>query len=237
MLLAQADSPHRGQHLAVRSTLLAEPTGKTPLMIRVVPADVGPGKLLRLSGLPPAATLSVGHVIAPGDWAVPLNGLPSLTLTLPASLSGKTEFVVRLFSEDGRLLDEARIALVIQPPAGAPQSKAPAKDAESPPPLASAPPLSAAERARAEKLVARGDHELELGNIAQARQFYQRAAQMGLAHGALMLGTTYDARELARLRAVGVVPNPAEALRWYQRALELGAPEARERLATLAGAG
>ena len=78
---------------------------------------------------------------------------------------------------------------------------------------------------------------MELGNIAQARQFYQRAAQMGLARGALMLGATYDARELARLRAIGVVPNPAEARRWYERALELGAPEAQARLAALAGGG
>ena len=141
--------------------------------------------------------------------------------------------VISLVGEDGRLLDQARIALVIQQSAGAPQ----AKNAEPPAPSAQPPALSAAERASAEKVAARGDRELELGNIAQARQFYQRAAQMGLARGALMLGATYDARELARLRAIGVAPNPAEARRWYERALELGAPEAQARLAALAGGG
>ena len=73
------------------------------------------------------------------------------------------------------------------------------------------------------------------GNIAQARQFFMRAAQIGLAHAALMLAATYDPHELARMRATSVQPNVAEARKWYLRAVELGAPEAAQRLATLDG--
>ena len=46
---------------------------------------------------------------------------------------------------------------------------------------------------------------------------------------------THDPRELARWRVQGVLPNLAEARKWYERARELGAPEAEERLARLGG--
>ena len=45
-------------------------------------------------------------------------------------------------------------------------------------------------------MVARGEREIEQGNIAVARQFFLRAAQAGLARGALLLAATYDPREL-----------------------------------------
>src|SRR5262245_32018951 len=97
-----------GPYLAVRPTVVAEPAGTIPLLIRVVPPDAAPGTgLLRLTGLPPTATLSAGHAIAPGAWAVPLDGLSSLTLSLPASVSGRAELVIMLVGEDGRLLDQA----------------------------------------------------------------------------------------------------------------------------------
>jgi TPR repeat protein len=101
------------------------------------------------------------------------------------------------------------------------------------PPRAKAPVVTPQDRENAEKLVARGERDLEQGNIALARQFFLRAAQAGLARGALLLAATYDPRELARMSAMGVQPNLAEARKWYERALELGASEASERLATL----
>jgi TPR repeat protein len=73
------------------------------------------------------------------------------------------------------------------------------------------------------------------GNIATARQFFLRAAQLGMARGALLLAATYDPRELARWGARGVQANVGEARRWYERARELGATEAQGRLAGLGG--
>jgi glycosyltransferase involved in cell wall biosynthesis len=98
-----------------------------------------------------------------------------------------------------------------------------------------APVLSPQEREAAEKMVERGERDLADGNVASARQFFLRAATTGLARGALLLAATYDPQELARLGVVGLQPSPAEARKWYERAHELGAPEARERLARLAG--
>ena len=51
----------------------------------------------------------------------------------------------------------------------------------------------------------------------------------------MLLAATYDPRELARSGVQGVQPNLPEARKWYERARELGAPEAEERLARLGG--
>jgi hypothetical protein len=94
--------------------------------------------------------------------------------------------------------------------------------------------LSAGERARAEMILALGVRHLEQGNVAAARVFFQRAADTGLAAGALKLAATYDPRELERLGATAVPADRNEARKWYARAHELGAPEAAERLVGLA---
>jgi len=78
------------------------------------------------------------------------------------------------------------------------------------------------ERAQAERLVAQGERSLADGNVGLARQFFQRAAEAGFARGALLLGATYDPRELASFAALA---NPAVAQIWYERARALGAPE------------
>ena len=79
-------------------------------------------------------------------------------------------------------------------------------------------------------LLSRGNDQLQHGNVAAARLYYQRAADAGLAQAALALASTYDPEELVRLRVVGLQPDRELARRWYDRAKELGAPEADRRL-------
>ena len=57
--------------------------------------------------------------------------------------------------------------------------------------------------------------------------------QPGLAESALAFAATYDAAELARLKVLGLKPEAAEAKKWYEKARELGAPEAEARLRRL----
>jgi TPR repeat protein len=47
------------------------------------------------------------------------------------------------------------------------------------------------------------------------------------------LAGTYDPDELAKMKVVGLQPNVEEARKWYERARELGAFEAAERLRRL----
>ena len=46
----------------------------------------------------------------------------------------------------------------------------------------------------------------------------------------MALATTYDPNELAKLKVVGLQGNAAAARTWYDRAAQLGAAEAGERL-------
>jgi TPR repeat protein len=93
--------------------------------------------------------------------------------------------------------------------------------------------LSAETRERALRLVKKGDEQLADGGIAQARLLYERAADAGLALGAMSMAATYDPIELQRLGVRGLKPDQDQARRWYERARMLGAPEAEQRLRRL----
>ena len=66
-----------------------------------------------------------------------------------------------------------------------------------------------------------------------ARLLFRRAAEKGYAVAAIRLAATYDPVELSRLALEGIAADQAEARKWYERASELGSPEADERLARL----
>ena len=132
------------------------------------------------------------------------------------------------------------------PPASAPVAPPPAIQPSiaanlAPPAANGAPPQAAAPRMltpgeaeRAGRLLFQGDNYRNQGNIAAARQFYRRAADMGLALAAMRLAATYDANELAQLNVQGGIdPDAAEARKWYERAKELGSVEADARLSRL----
>lgn len=245
--LAQRAEPQ----VTMAATILAEPASQIPIAIQVGPRDALPANsFVRLRGLPPSVSLSEGHAIGPGSWAIPLFGLAALKANVPAGVSGRSEVIVTLVAVDGTLLAEARTALVVGPAAMLGSAEKPPEPSRgsalvppSPVPVGRPdrsstprpPELSAEERARAEKLMAQGERYLTQGNIALAREFFRRASDAGLAQGAIRLAATYDPSELTRLQVQGVVPDRAEARKWYERARELGAPEAEERLAKLGG--
>jgi hypothetical protein len=82
-------------------------------------------------------------------------------------------------------------------------------------------------------LLARGDALFVTGDFSSARMFYERAANAGHGLAALQLGETYDPAFLARIRFTGAQANAAMAAYWYQRARELGIPEADILLAAM----
>jgi hypothetical protein len=88
-------------------------------------------------------------------------------------------------------------------------------------------------QARLDHLLAQGDRHLSDGNIVIARQYYLRAAQAGMARAALRLAETYDPNELRRLNVKGLLPDVAEAKRWYVQAVALGETGAQIKLGRL----
>jgi hypothetical protein len=172
-----------------------------------------------------------------------------LKITLPAGASGKAEVVVMLVAEDGSVLGEVKSTLVItvaasgaQPQFGAPPmivepnatpQPVPAKRLERGGPQSPPPAMQAQDRERALKLLKEGQQQMDQGNVAAARVVFELAADAGLGQAAMALAGTYDGAELARLNVRGIQPNPREAKRWYQRAMQLGASDADERLRRL----
>ena len=235
--------PSAQPQINVARTIVAEPASRALLGIEISPPETLPKKsFVSLRGLPPSASLTEGHAIGPGSWAVPLVALPTLKVNIPAGISGRADIVISLIGMDGRLLAEARTALVVGSAAMIlSQEKAPAEPPHARFTLAPVPAgkedrnasgvvpqpskLSAEETARAERLLAQGEKYLANLSIEFARQFFLRAAEAGLAAAALRLAATYDPVELQRLQALGVVPDRALARQWYERAREISVPQ------------
>lgn len=238
-------------------TVAVAPRGAVALPVTIGPAASIPAKaFLRLRGFPPTAALSEGYSIAPGAWAVALNALPNLKVTLPGSAAGRTEITLALVSVEGNVLAERKVVLVAsaQPPVTGtpgtakimraapvePPPAAPKSAALSPPPAAAPAPtppppptLKPEQRARALRLMKRGEALVGEANLAEARLLFEKAADIGLAEAAMALAATYDQEELSRLAIRGARPEPALARRWYERAAQLGAREAQQRLQRL----
>jgi hypothetical protein len=72
------------------------------------------------------------------------------------------------------------------------------------------------------------------GDVAAARTALLRAAEGRDARAALVLGATYDPIMLSSVPTVGLAADVSLARGWYEKAKELGSPEAQERLNLLA---
>lgn len=225
----------------VAPVMLAEPASRSPLPIQIGPQDaILKNSFIRIRGLPAAAALSEGHAIGPGAWAVPLVGLASLAVIVPVGLQGRWDVVIGLVTIDGTVLTESKTALVIAPAqliAPGNKGETPSTNVASLGPSGSAAgaPANTAERERAFGLLAKGQEQLGRGSVYSARMFFQRAAEAGLAEGALAAGATFDPVELGKLKVIGLTPDVAAARKWYEKARELGAAEAAERLRRLEG--
>src|SRR5262245_49529470 len=238
--LAQRTDPR----ITIASPIVAQPSSQISLTIEVGRADMLPIRsFVRLRGLPHPVSLTDGYSLGPGSWSVPLHALPSLKANIPAGVSGYSEFFVSLVTIDGTVLAEAKAVLIVASQSPEPQDRSsfvplparalpPDRNKEAVP---RATDLPAEARRRAEQLVSQGDRYLAEGKVAGARLFFRQAADAGFVAAMIRLAATYDPTELSRLQVQGIAPDPTEARKWYERARDLGAPEAEERLARLGG--
>ena len=74
---------------------------------------------------------------------------------------------------------------------------------------------------------------LAIGDIISARLLLERAADAQEADAALMLAGTYDPQVLGARDMRSITPDPATARLWYQKAAELGSPDAKRRLSQI----
>lgn len=225
--------------IVVEPEIWAPPANATPLRIRIESAEaIPPQVMLVVRNVPVTIRLSEGRPFGPGVWVLPLNSLSRVNVLTPAE-SGRADFQLALVALDGTALAEAKVTLHItsnspqkmRAPAETPQTQAahPRSEALTTPPAKKQ--VSALDRAAAAKLLEKGDASLAGGNVSIAREFYKRAANMGLADAALAMGATYDAQELPRMQnVVGVQADSAQAKKWYEIARDLGSEHAAVRL-------
>lgn len=117
----------------------------------------------------------------------------------------------------------AAAAVATAPIATAPVAAAPA----NPPPARK---LDAEEVAM---LLNRAKGLLAAGDIASARLLLERAADAQETRAMLLLAQTYDPEVLGTQDIRNIVPDPAMARVWYQKAAQLGSADAQRRLAQL----
>jgi hypothetical protein len=82
-------------------------------------------------------------------------------------------------------------------------------------------------------LMRRARSLLAAGDIPSARLLLERAADAQEAGAAFLLAQTYDPVVLGTQDARRIVPDPAAARTWYERAAQLGSVEAQRRLGQL----
>jgi hypothetical protein len=75
-----------------------------------------------------------------------------------------------------------------------------------------------------------GDDYISNGDFVGARTVLERAAEAGDSSAAFAIASTYDPVVLARFKVRGLEPDIVKASFWYERARELGSPEAPHRL-------
>ena len=131
-----------------------------------------------------------------------------------------------LSSKAGRKVAEAKAELKQEPDHTASlQSRAPAAGA----PVA-APPARKLDPDELATLMNRAKILVAAGDISPARLLLERAAEAQEPTAALMLARTYDPDVLRAENVRNIIPDPAMARIWYQRAAQLGSADAQRRL-------
>jgi hypothetical protein len=241
-----AQSKPGASSIEVPPEIKVAPAVVTRLQIKIDLAEGAPPQtMLLVRGLPARVMLSEGRLFGAGVWAVPLTALGKLEIAPATGTSGTSELSFEVITLDGKVIAGAKSVLSIEPQAAAGSGKGKsivlttgtvdkaspagpdAKPAPPPAPVA----LSPQDAEKARLMTERGDDSMEEGKITAARLFYKAAAEIGWAPAAFALAKTYDGNELARSKVVGgVLPDPALARKWYERARELGSAEATRRL-------
>lgn len=221
-----------GVKIKVAPVLRGVSPSSMPIGIQVGPEQaIAKNSFIRIRGLPRTIALTDGHAIAPGTWSVPLAALPTLNFVLPVGLEGQSEFSISLVSVEGGVLAEVKATLVVA--AAKESTGAGSAEKSSDAPVVPVPKMDPGKREWALRLHAQGSEQLQRGNVYAARKFFELAAEAGLAQSAVAVAGTYDPDELARLNVVGLQPDAEAARKWYEKARELGAAEATERLRRL----
>jgi hypothetical protein len=192
--------------------LEAKKPSRFPLELRPDEAMQG-SYILVLTGLPQNTTLSGATRMSSDTWHVAPGALRELEIIVPEWSASVIELKVELRHANGAVAAQGKAWLSVPPPV--------------------LPQGAKLDQAAIRELLQKGDRLLGRGDVASARAVYEKAAALGSAQGALVLGSTYDPGRLWSLGVFGMVGNKDRARHWYQHADQLGHPEAKGRIKAL----
>jgi TPR repeat protein len=145
-----------------------------------------------------------------------------LKARIAADATGRARITIAIATLEGNPLAERSVTMVIGTPPLQSAAEGASSNGTGLPIFRPKPP----DRNLAAKLIAAGHDSMTVGNVLVARQFYQRAAEYGLADAATALAATYDKVELQRMgNMASVQPDPKLAKRWYEIAEQLRAQD------------
>ena len=215
-----------------------------PLSLHADAPGGGQDIILKLSGLPKSAYLTAGSRVNDNDWQLTSADATGVKLVVPRADTPSFSIAVTALEpktgEPAAPPKEMTVAItgaadVAMVPASAPPNTAKVSQPGANDEGATAIPAPSQELAsasidpqsEAQKLVAKGDILLKSGDLAMARQFYERAyAEGAKGAGAMGAARTFDPIVYAQLRVQGLQPDPQQALDWYVRAKAEGNPQA-----------
>jgi hypothetical protein len=231
-----------------------------PLALNAEPAFENQELAIKITGLPASAYLTAGKKISDNTWILKDGEEDGINLFVPQSDTAKFDISVSAIETNtGELaapvkemtvaIDDVKVAeepvLQITPASAPPNTVIPAKATQQetiesdPEPTTSIAPIAPIQpplSAEVTGLLAKGDMLMKTGDLIIARQFYNRAFQMGAAEGAMGVAKTYDPTVYAEMKVQGITPDAAKAAEWYEKAKQAGVTEADAALTTLSAA-
>jgi hypothetical protein len=176
------------------------------------------GASVVLDGLAHGSMVTRGRSSGADTWRIAASDLRSALVRPPRGFAGAMDVAVELRLADERAVDRKLLRL----------------EWSTPPIQAKGFRIRQLDQAEIVDLVKRGEAYIADGDLAAARLVLRRAAEAGDPRATLTLAGTYDPIVLEKLGARGLASDIDLARTWYERAKELGSPEALRRLEMLA---
>ena len=215
----------RAAGLAARITAAVAGDDHTRSVERTAPLPAAASEPpVQVAQAPPAEPRQAPPVVARTS-PTPAPGEPSAALPAPATASIPPAAVHPAPSAPA-----LPAATASTPPAATPPVPPQATSQSPAPPMADGGRIDDAE---VHRLLGEGKRHLAGGHVAAARLLFQRAAENGSGEAARLLGDTWDPAKLWALGVKGVAGDMDKAVHWYERADELGDPQAKARLSVL----
>jgi hypothetical protein len=209
-----------------------------PVPLGVSVDNANDGDFLVVSNLTKGTALSAGLSVGDNGWSLDATEIKDAVIRPPPNFVGVMEITVSLITGPDFKISRSQSLRFEWVAEKVPEEQPPeARVQEETPPEAKSRSqtihqLSPEETAA---LLKRGNELVLSGDLAAARLVLRRAAEAGNARAAFALAGTYNPITLGKLQVHGLSPDLAIARHWYEKAKELGSPDAVRELQILAG--